>query len=327
MAVTDHPGTPTPETDRFDLVAMGETMVAFVSEGGSRRYLAVPAGAESNVATGMARLGCRTQWVSRLGADPLGHLVEDSLVAAGVEVASVRDSTRPTGVMTVHVDGSERHTAYYRSQSAARALGPEDLLRAGAARWIHLTGITPALSASAEALVEKVAARDGHGARVSFDLNYRPTLWPDVATAARVLLRLAAAADVVFVGDDESEVLFGTKDMEALAELILCRADQQVVVKGGPGEASVIDGHGVTSERALPAEVVDVTGAGDAFAAGYLAAAVFGWPVRERLRLGHVMGSRAVGTLEHTPPPFPDDEASRISPAWLDAIWSVGRTG
>lgn len=325
MEVTDHAAPSASEVDRFDLVAIGETMVAFVSQGGSRRYLAVPAGAESNVAIGMAQLGCRTQWVSRLGADPLGRLIEESLVAAGVAVDLVRDTTRPTGVMTVHVgEAAERHTAYYRSQSAAVGMVPEDLLRAGPTRWIHVTGITPALSDSAAALVDRVVRRDGHQARVSFDINYRPALWPDGATAARVLLPLATAADVVFLGDDESKALFGTCDTDVLSDLILRRTDQQLVLKRGPGAASVIESGGVTSEHALPVEALDVTGAGDAFVAGYLAASVFGWPLRERLRLGHVMGSRAVGTLEHTPPPFPTDEASRISPEWLEAHWSVG---
>jgi 2-dehydro-3-deoxygluconokinase len=230
--------------------------------------------------------------------------------------------------MTVHVDGAaERHTAYYRSQSAAQSMGPEDLLRAGPTRWIHVTGITPALSDSAAALVDRVAGRVGHEARVSFDVNYRPALWPDTATAARVLLPLATAADVVFLGDDESGALFGTSDTDVLCDLLLHHADQQVVLKRGPGAASVIERDCVTSESALPAEILDVTGAGDAFAAGYLAASVFGWSVRERLRLGHVMGSRVVGTLEHTPPPFPSDEASRISPEWLRAHWPVASGG
>ncbi len=323
MGSTDDARTAAPNAAGFDLVAVGETMVAFVSEGGSRHYLAVAAGAESNVAIGMAQLGCRTKWVSRLGADRLGSLVEESVEGGGVAIDTVRDSTRPTGVMTVHVDGPERHTAYYRSQSAAKALGPDDLLRIGPTTWIHVTGITPALSISAAALVERVVGKAGHRARVSFDVNYRPTLWPDVGTASRVLLKLARAADVVFVGDDEAQALFGTCEVEELSALILRRSDQQVVLKRGPGMASVIERNVITSESALPAEILDVTGAGDAFAAGYLAASVFGWPVRLRLRLGHVMGSRVVGTLEHTPPPFPTDE-STISPQWLEAHWGVG---
>jgi 2-dehydro-3-deoxygluconokinase len=140
------------DEDRFDAVSIGETMVAFVSRDDPHRYLAVAAGAESNVAAGMAQLGCRTQWVSRLGDDPLGRFVEDSIAARGVAVEVVRDAARPTGVMTVHVSGSERRTAYYRSESAARLLAPGDLRRAGPARWVHVTGVTAALSTSALSL-------------------------------------------------------------------------------------------------------------------------------------------------------------------------------
>jgi 2-dehydro-3-deoxygluconokinase len=323
MGTADHIDPVAPDTGTFDLVAVGETMVAFVSQGGSRDYLAVAAGAESNVAIGMARLGCRTKWVSRLGADRLGSLIEESVVGAGVAVDAVRDNARPTGVMTVHVEGPERATAYYRSQSAAQAMSPDDLHRVGPTGWIHVTGITPAVSASAAALVEVVLGKVGHRARVSFDVNYRPTLWPDVETARRVLLSLARAADIVFVGDDEAQALFGTCDIDELSALILRRSDQQVVLKRGPGVASVIELGGVTSESALPAEILDVTGAGDAFAAGYLAATVFNWPLRSRLRLGHVMGSRAVATLEHVPRPFSDDEFSRISQEWLTEHWPV----
>ena len=207
--------------------------------------------------------------------------------------------------MTVHASGSERRTAYYRSESAARSLAREDLRRSGPARWIHVTGVTAALSASAAELVEAiVVGRAGGRARVSFDVNFRSTLWPTTNVAARLLLGHARAADIVFLGDDESEALFGTADASTLVDLILRRDDQELVLKRGAGPASVLALGGEVSEPALRAEVVEVTGAGDAFAAGYLAATVLGWPARARLRLGHLMGSRAVGTLDHVPPPF-----------------------
>jgi 2-dehydro-3-deoxygluconokinase len=309
---------PTP----FDAVTIGETMVAFVSRDDPRRYLAVPAGAESNVAVGMALLGCRTQWVSRLGDDPLGRFVEESIAASGVGVEVVRDAARPTGVMTVHVRGFERRTAYYRSESAARSLAPDDLRRAGPARWIHVTGVTAALSASAAELVEAVVVGRAAGeAMVAFDVNHRPALWADTRAAAHMLRRLARAADLVFVGSDEAEALFGTADPGALAELILRRADQELVLKRGAGPASLVTLRGEVSEPALPVEVVEVTGAGDAFAAGYLAATGRGWPVRARLRLGHLLASRVVGVLDHVPPPFPAAELAALSPSSLAARW------
>jgi 2-dehydro-3-deoxygluconokinase len=319
--------TSTDESARgpLDAVTIGETMVAFVSRDDPGRYLAVAAGAESNVAVGMARLGLRARWVSRLGDDPLGRFVEDEIAAAGVDLQVVRDATRPTGVMTVHVDGPERRTAYYRSESAARLLDPGDLRRAGAAAWIHVTGVTAALSPTAAELVEAiVVGRAGGGARVSFDVNHRPILWADTAAAARLLLGFARAADLVFVGSDEAEVLFGTAEAPALAELILRRADQELVLKRGAGPASTLTLRGEVSEPGLRVEIVEVTGAGDAFAAGYLAATVLGWPARARLRLGHLMGSRAVGVLDHVPPPFSAAELADLSPATLAARWEDG---
>lgn len=311
-----------PDRGPFDAVTIGETMVAFVSRDDPGRYLAVPAGAESNVAVGMARLGLRTQWVSRLGDDPLGRLVEESIAAAGVRVEVVRDAERPTGVMTVHASGSERRAAYYRSESPARLLGPGDLRRASPARWFHVTGVTAALSPSAAELVEAiVVGRAAGAARVSFDVNYRSVLWPTAAAAARVLLHLARAADVVFVGSDEAAALFGTAEADALAELLLRRDDQELVLKRGAGPASVLAIGREVTEPALRAEVVEVTGAGDAFAAGYLAATVFGWPAQARLQLGHLMGSRAVGVLDHVPPPFSASELADLSPATLAARW------
>jgi 2-dehydro-3-deoxygluconokinase len=317
----------TDESDRgpLDAVTIGETMVAFVSRDDPGRYLAVAAGAESNVAVGMARLGLRTQWVSRLGDDPLGRFVEDSIAAAGVDVQVVRDAARPTGVMTVHAGGSQRRAAYYRSESAARLLGPDDLGRAAPATWVHVTGVTAALSPSAADLVEAiVVGRAAGAARVSFDVNFRSVLWPDTDTAARLLLGFARAADLVFVGGDEAEALFGIAEAPALAAMILRRADQAVVLKRGAGPASVLTLRGEVTEPALRAEVVEATGAGDAFAAGYLAATVLGWPARARLRLGHVMGSRTVGVLDHVPPPFSAAELADLSPATLAARWEDG---
>ncbi len=308
--------------DRFDLVSIGETMVAFVSSGHPTHYRAVAAGAESNVAAGMARLGCRTRWVSRLGDDPLGRFVEESVASSGVDIDVVRDADRPTGVMTIHLTGTERQATYHRRESAASRLSVADLGRIGRSRRTHVTGITAALSPSAAELVQAIVGRridPDH--RVSFDVNHRPVLWPDTETASRVLLGLARQADVVFVGDDEAKTLFGTADGAKLAELILRRPDQELVLKRGAGRASVITGESEASEPALSAAMVDPTGAGDAFAAGYLAAAVRGWPAVARLRLGHLMGSRVLGVIDHVVPPFSDAERESLSPSMLARLW------
>jgi 2-dehydro-3-deoxygluconokinase len=311
----------------IDAVCIGETMVSFVSTEEPVCYRAIAAGAESNVAMAMARMGCRTSWLSRVGDDPLGRLVEASVGSAGVDVTVVRDPDRPTGVMVKHVAGSEKVSSYYRSESAARALGPDDLQRAVDARWIHVTGITPALSASARELVHAVVSRDmSHDGRVSFDVNYRPRLWPDARTAAETLLPLARSADVVFVGDDEAHALFDTDSTPSLVDLILRRDGQELVVKRGRGDASVNTVDGEISVPAMPTHPVDVTGAGDAFAAGYLAASCFDWPVAARLRLGHVLASRVVASTNDALGALTDEELEGLTPAALASQWEGDST-
>lgn len=305
----------------FDLIAIGETMAAFVSRNDPSRFVATPAGAESNVAIGMARLGCRTRWVSRLGNDPLGRLVADTVGAAGVDVAIQVDASQPTGVLVKHITESASRVDYYRSQSAARALHPRDLERAGSGRIWHVTGITPALSESARDLIGAIVGREGGvTGRVTFDINLRPQLWRDATIAADTLLPLARQADVVFVGDDEAGELFGTTDPRKVASLVLGRDDQELVFKRGSEGTAVITQLGEAFEPALAVEVVDVTGAGDAFAAGYLAGLCWQWPVQARLQLGHLMASRVIGSIEDVAPPFLPGEVEQLTPETVGSL-------
>lgn len=314
--------TSPPDDRPVDLVAIGETMVAFTAREAGREYLAVLAGAESNVAVGLAALGHTARWVSRLGDDHLGRLVADELTARGVEVVVDRDELRPTGVMTKHVLAGTTERRYYRSESAARLLAASDLRRIGPARWIHVTGITAAISPSASELVTAlVDRRDQHGARVSFDVNLRPVLWSDTDVAASTLLAVARRADLVFVGDDEARTLFGTDDVDRLAELVLQRPDQELVLKRGAGPATVVVGDERSSVPALPTPVLDLVGAGDAFAAGYLAGQCRGWTVDARLRLAHAMSSLVIGVLEDVVPSEAAAELALRSPDDLARHW------
>ena len=181
---------------------------------------------------------------------------------------------------------------------------------------MHLSGITCALSDSADALVELVLReKTTLGYRVSFDVNYRPALWS--AAQARDRLRtLGRQADVVLVGLDEAQRLWGTHDANQVRELF--PEPHSVVVKDGGNEAveSLVD-HGALSTFRVPAqrvEVVEPVGAGDAFAAGYLASRLRGDGPQQRLSAGHRL---AAWTLESTADFRPLVAASNGSPAGL----------
>ncbi|MFF4342556.1 sugar kinase [Kitasatospora sp. NPDC001540] len=264
-------------------------------------------GAESNVAAALAALGVPTAWISRVGADGFGRRLTGDLAAAGVDVSAVAvDPHRPTGVYLKETGGSglphdlgpgRSRLHYYRTGSAASALSPallDDPVAAAlldAAPLLHLTGITPALSDDCLALVRALLARRRPGRLVSFDLNWRPALWRLRDPA--VLPELLDAADVLLLGADEAEEAFGTGDPRALRARFPSPAT--VVVKDAGHLVTALDqGGGSVTERALRVEVMEPTGAGDAFAAGYLAGTLRGLDQRSRLRLGHLAAAGAL---------------------------------
>jgi 2-dehydro-3-deoxygluconokinase len=296
--------------DHFDVVTVGETMASFVPDGSADRYRAVPAGAESNVAIGVAQLGLRSCWFSRLGDDDLGRLVHDRVGHHGVDVRIEWDAERATGVMIKDFSSGSTRVQYHRSASAASGLDERHRALLPQRLWTHLSGITPALSAGAHRLVASLLRRGVDGGRRSFDFNYRPVLWPGPVAAAEVLVPLAREADLVFIGDDEATSLFGTCSEDELRRSLISRPDQELVLKRGGGQATLITSAGSWSRPARRVDVVDVTGAGDAFAAGYLAGTCRGWDAARRLELGHFLAARAISGLSDFGPALEIDEAA-----------------
>lgn len=275
------------------VVTLGETMALMKADtpgplGHVRSLSPGIGGSESNVAIALQRLGTPVTWVGRVGADSLGDLVIRELQAEGLQLAAVRDAAAPTGLMI-----KERRTAealkvwYYRSGSAGSRLSPQDVPAdiISSAQLLHITGITPALSASAaDAIDHAITCANDAGTLVSFDLNYRAALWSK-EEAGRALRRIAPRADIVFAGDDEAAIAVGPAESALeLAERIAALGPTQVIIKLGPdGCAALIDGtaYGQDAVKITP---VDTVGAGDAFVAGYIAELLAGRPVQERLQ-------------------------------------------
>jgi 2-dehydro-3-deoxygluconokinase len=287
--------------ERRPLLCLGETMVLLTADDGpleENSHVGIHVGgAESNVASGLAHLGHDVEWYSRLGDDPFGRIILDFLRARGVHLDTVVvDPARSTGIYLKSREGGSSRVFYYRSGSAASAMGPDDLtaLCLDERSLCHVSGITPALSSSADALMQKlVIDRTVPNLLVSFDVNYRSALWPRSEAAPR-LLELARGADIVVVGRDEAEVLWGTERAEDVRAIL--PETPQLVVKDAAVGATHFAGSTVTFQPALTAEVVDPVGAGDAFAAGFLAGMVRNLGVPRALRVGHLMAGL---TLQH----------------------------
>ncbi|KAA9148665.1 sugar kinase [Amycolatopsis acidicola] len=279
-----------------EVLCIGETMVLVtpvVTEplAEAELFRLEVGGAESTVALYMAERGHRTAWASRVGDDPLGRRILEKIAGHGVDTSWVRaDPGAPTGVYFKDPAPEGTRVHYYRAGSAASRLSPDDLAALPMdASLVHLTGITPALSASCRALVEAALGRPG---LVSFDVNYRPGLWP-VGEAAPVLAELARRADIVLVGQDEAETLWGATTPEAVREIL--PGPDRLVIKDGAIGATEYHGAKVTFVPAPAVDVVEPVGAGDAFASGYLSGVLRGQAATESLALGHELAGRALG--------------------------------
>lgn len=285
------------------LVTFGETMALLTAPrvGPLRHATSLDlgvGGSESNVAIGVRRLGHAAVWAGRVGDDELGRLVLEVLRGQDVDVslASV-DPDAPTGLMLkAPRTAGATQVSYYRTGSAGSRLSPEHLpfeaLRT--AGVLHVTGITPALSASArETTFAAVEEARGAGVTVSLDPNHRRRLWVD-EEARKVLRDLAGLVDVLLAGADEAELITGETETPAQLQALVALGPREVVVKlGADGAVGLVDGE---EHRAagVPVTVVDPVGAGDAFAAGYLSGLLDGLDVADRLALGVRLGAFAV---------------------------------
>jgi len=284
------------------LLAIGETMVLVTPEAPQPLETATGfrldiAGAESNVASHLARAGVPAAFASAVGDDALGRRLVATLAGRGVDTSLVAvDPGAPTGVFFKDPGANGTRVLYYRRGSAASRLGPEfaATLPLASAPLVHLSGITAALSDSCRALLDAVlAARAAHGLPVSFDVNYRPALW-EPAVAGPALLALARRCDLVFVGRDEAQVLWGT-GTAAQVRAHLGPGSRLVVKDGDVGAHAFHDGR----EVFVPAQrvaVVEPVGAGDAFAAGYLAADLAGERPDAALACGHRFAAQVLAT-------------------------------
>ena len=291
----------------LDVATFGEAMVLLMADtpGPLEQVTSFhkrTAGAETNAAIGLARLGLRVGWASRLGADSMGRYLLGAMQREGIVCDRVAcDASQRTGFMFKGsvTDGSDPPIEYHRRGSAASCMGPDEVDAAWlrSARHLHATGVFAALSSSTLAAAHRsIAVMREAGRTISFDPNLRPALWASTDEMRTQVNRLAAQADWVLPGLEEGRLLTGEPTAEGVAAHYRQLGATLVVVKLGP-EGAYFDSDTAGRGRVagFPVDkVVDTVGAGDGFAVGVISALLEGRSVAEAVKRGAWIGSRAV---------------------------------
>ncbi|WP_158067164.1 sugar kinase [Tersicoccus sp. Bi-70] len=315
------------ELMRFEVLCAGEAMVMLTDVDPTGPPLSSTlsvhvGGAEANVARHLSAQGVATAWMSRVGDDPFGQRVMTVLEADGVDTSIVAvDRAAPTGIYyKERAAGGGARSHYYRSGSAASRLSAEDArtVQLGPGLIVHTSGVLAAVSDTTAEFVDALFVEaDRFGATISFDVNFRRQLWGD-RDAAGALLALAQRADIVLVGRDEAEALWGVPSVDDIIGLL--SEPTIVVVKDGDVSAVEVDRRAdeprVTTVKPAPVDVVELVGAGDAFAGGYLAGLLRGEDAPSRLNRGHRAAAWTIGGVDdvrpgHRPKPFARQESTK----------------
>lgn len=289
-------------SERFDVIALGETMLSLVAEDGpltsATSFHATHGGAESNACVALARAGLRVAWVSRLGADHGGDRIREALAHDGVDLRwVVTDDARPTGAMFRDRGGG---LAYLRTGSAASALDVHDLddVPVEQARAVLVTGITAMLGPGPQRAAIELLDR-ANGIRM-VDPNLRVGLWGS-EHAADLIRPLVRRCDILTGGEHELAVIADATGAEQVARACAALGPTEVVVKGGSAGIAALGPDGVWREQPpVPVVEHDPVGAGDACNAAYLAARLDGCDIEDALKAGAVAGATAAGVLGDT---------------------------
>ena len=306
-----------------DIVALGEPLIEFNQLPGKALYQQGFGGDTSNFAIAAARAGARSAHLCSLGNEPFGRMFIELWQREGVDCTAVTlDDNAPTGIYFISHGPAGHEFSYRRAGSAASRMRFTEAFaqRIEQARWLHVSGITQAIGERAcDTVFEAIAHARRHGVKVSYDLNFRPRLWP-AARAAAVARATIAGCDLFLPSIDEAALLFGIDDPHRLIDMAHGLGASMVAVKLGARGALVSDGQAVREIGAMKVVAVDQTGAGDCFGGVTVARLLAGASLAEAARAG--CAAAALSTTGYgATDPLPHREQIRAALGVEDPHW------
>ena len=262
----------------YDVIAIGEVLIDLTPGGrndaGIQLFAANPGGAPANVLAMVARLGGKTAFIGKVGADRFGSFLRETLGSVGIDVTALRETTDyNTTLAIVHLDETgERSFSFYRRMGADKMLEKSDLPfeMLASCRILHFGSVSLTEDPVRTATLTAVQRAKDNGALISFDVNYRPLLWTDEHSARQVVLSAVAHADVLKVSFEELTLLTGETDTAIGAMQLLSYGLKAVLVTLGADGAYYCTRYARGRVPTWKVMVEDTTGAGDAFTGALL---------------------------------------------------------
>ena len=257
----------------IDITTIGEILIDLTQSGkteqGIPKFDANPGGAPANLAVAAARLGARTAFIGRVGNDSFGDYLKRCLAENGVDVRgmSVDEKARTTLAVVALDERGERTFSFYRDPGADVNLSmehvPMELL--GGTKVLHFGSVSLTAEPARTATLEAAKTAKASGAYVSYDPNYRASLWPDEETAVRNMTEPLSMVDILKVSDEELPLLTGCTDPEKGSARLAEKGVRLVLVTlGAHGAFYRFDGH-TGHVPGVPCQVGDTNGSGDTF--------------------------------------------------------------
>jgi sugar/nucleoside kinase (ribokinase family) len=270
----------------MDIVCLGELLIDMFPAEIGRRLVEIsafhpkPGGAPANVAVAAARLGARSAFIGKVGDDAFGHFLVDTLAREQVETRGMRldESARTTLVFIALIDEHTPEFVFYRNPGADMMLRADELDRSllQEAKIFHFGSISLIEEPSRSATIAAVRLARQSGALVSFDVNYRPSLWPNSDEAYRLMMTMLPQVNLVKVNQDELALLSGSADLEAGSQALLQHGPDLCIVTLGPDGSTFRLADGGDHIPGFRVQTIDAVGCGDAFTAGLLTQLVAG---------------------------------------------------
>jgi fructokinase len=251
----------------------GDAVVDLIPDG-ETRYLKCPGGAPANVAVAISRLGGDTAFFGRVGQDPLGRFMKQTLTDEKVNTDDMLlDEAQRTSTVIVDLDDDgERSFTFMVKPSADQFFSIEDIPTFTSGQWMHSCSIALANEPSRSATLEAMQRMKSAGGYISFDPNLREEVWAEPSQIKEVVMSAVELADVVKFSEEELTFLTGTETLDsALDELNAAPNKLIMVTLGARGALAVYNGERRVIEGTKVEQVIDTTGAGDAFVGGLLA--------------------------------------------------------